>query len=120
MDRFSVLFHVNEPEKWPVVLLNAMNFLKDVGQGEAEVEVVANGGAVSVYGRAAGAGQGNDQLLERMQDLSGLGVKFAACRNALNMHDIDEGSLPPFVTTVPAGITEIVKKQALGYAYIKP
>jgi len=55
-----------------------------------------------------------------MEKLSKVGVKFVACRNALKGQLVDEESLPDFVTVVPAGITEIVRKQAEGYAYIKP
>jgi len=33
---------------------------------------------------------------------------------------LEEKSLHPFVTVIPAGITEIVKKQAEGYGYVKP
>lgn len=111
----KVLFHVNESERWPRVLLNTTNFIKDVGSGKAEIEIVANGEGVSGY-----VEQANPDLMTKMGELAEDGVKFAACRNALNMHDISEQSLPSFVKVVPAGITEIVNKQAAGFAYIKP
>lgn len=114
MDVLKVLFHVNENDKWPVALTNASNFLKDVGPGNAEVVVVANGAAVSAYADAAGG------LVERMNELAAAGVLFEACRNALGMQDIAEDTLPPFVSVVSAGITEIARRQARGYAYIKP
>lgn len=128
MDRLKVLFHVNESDRWPRVLTNITNFLNDVGQGNAAVEVVANGEAVSVFknrcllgeGGARGCGPDAGSLTEQMKKLSEIGVRFAACRNALKAQSIDERSLPNFVMVVPAGITEIAKKQAEGYAYIKP
>jgi intracellular sulfur oxidation DsrE/DsrF family protein len=55
-----------------------------------------------------------------MHKLVTMGVVFAACRNAINMHSLDEKSLPSFVRVVPACKTEIAKKQSQGYAYIKP
>lgn len=110
----KALFHVNEPDRWPRVLLNINNFLRDVGSGNASIEVVANGAGVLAYS------QGKQDLIKQMEKLHGQGVVFAACRNALNMHNISEENLPVFVTVVPAGITEIVQKQAAGYAYIKP
>ncbi|MGD1076474.1 MAG: DsrE family protein, partial [Thermodesulfovibrionales bacterium] len=55
-----------------------------------------------------------------MENLSKRGVLFLACRNALTAQQIGAESLPDFVTIVPAGITEIVKRQADGFAYIKP
>jgi len=110
----KVLFHINEAERWPRVILNISNFICDVGPGRASVEVVANGAGVLGYG------PDKRDLLEKMEELHGQGVVFAACRNALNMHDFGEELLPPFVRVVPAGITEIVEKQDAGYAYIKP
>ncbi|BCV21100.1 DsrE family protein [Moorella sp. Hama-1] len=130
MNRLKVLFHVNESGRWQRVLVNISNFLNDVGQGNADIEVVANGEAVSIFGNrcllAGGDGQGascgtaNGSLVEQMKKLSEMGVNFVACRNALKGQSIDEDSLPNFLTVVPAGITEIARKQAEGYAYIKP
>lgn len=130
MDRLKVLFHVNEPERWQRTLLNIKNFVKDVGQEHADIEVVANGAAVSAYAErelitgscenSTGCGKTSGDLLEQMNILAKMGIKFVACRNALRMHSIDEKILQSFVRVVPAGITEIVKKQAEGYAYIKP
>lgn len=110
----KVLFHVNESDRWPRVLMNITFFLRDVGPGKASIEVVANGAGVMAYGR------GKQDLTKQMEELYEQGVVFAACRNALKLHDISEESLPAFVSVVPAGITEIVRKQAAGYAYIKP
>jgi len=128
MNRFKVLFHVNESGRWQIAIGNITNFLNDVGQGNANIEVVANGEAVSVFrnrclmaggdGQCCGSASGS--LMEQMRKLSEVGVNFVACRNALKGQSIDEGSLPSFVTVIPAGITEIAKKQAEGYAYIKP
>lgn len=126
MDKLKVLFHVNDPERWQRTLLNIKNFVLDVGQEHAEIEVVANGAAVSVYAdtgsceKSTGCGKAGGDLLEQMNKMAETGIRFAACRNALRMHSIVEKTLPPFVRVVPAGITEIVKKQADGYAYIKP
>lgn len=128
MDKLKVLFHIDESDRWPRVLVNITNFLNDVGQGNADIEVVANGEAVSVFRSrcllAGGSGQccgpATGSLMEQMKKLSETGVNFAACRNALKAQSIDERSLPNFVTVVPAGITEIARKQAEGYAYIKP
>jgi len=125
LNRLKVLFHVNEAGRWPRVLLNAKNFINDVGRGQANIEILANGAGVAGYAPAAGtcgaSAEGNDdgKILAEMKNLSDQGVVFAACRNALGMHAIAENSLPVFVMVVPAGITELAKKQAEGFAYIK-
>ncbi len=112
---FKVLFHVSDNETWPKAVLNIQNFLKDVGEAGAEIEVVANAAAVATY-----YNQEKADLLDQMKQLSETGVKFTACRNALKIHQLDENAIPGFVEVVPGGITEIVAKQAAGFLYIKP
>lgn len=132
MNTLKVLFHVNESARWQTVLVNISNFLKDVGRDSTDIEVLANGEAVSIFGNGcllagegddgqkASCGIGNGSFSDQTQKLSEAGVNFVVCRNSLESYSIDEDSLPAFVTVVPAGITEIVRKQAQGYAYIKP
>ncbi|MFZ5634731.1 MAG: DsrE family protein [Bacillota bacterium] len=130
MDKMKVLFHVNEPERWQRTLLNIINFLNDAGQENVDVEVIANGAAVSAYANkcqikagsetANSCGIASGDLLEQINNLTKIGVKFVACRNSLRMKSLDENMIQSYVTVVSAGITEIVKKQAEGYAYIKP
>ncbi|MFZ5643750.1 MAG: hypothetical protein ACOY46_09190 [Bacillota bacterium] len=132
MGKLKVLFHINEPERWQRVLTNITNFINDAGQDNVDVEVVANGGAVVGYAAqdrlecgcsgkdSAVCGKPEGKLLEEMKRLAGMGISFTACRNALKMNSMDESTLPPFVTVIPAGITEITVKQGGGYAYIKP
>jgi uncharacterized protein len=61
-----------------------------------------------------------------MSDLSKKGVRFRACRNSLNKMktegriSITESELPDFIEIVPAGITEVIRRQHEGYAYLKP
>jgi intracellular sulfur oxidation DsrE/DsrF family protein len=118
MERLKVLFHVNEKEKWTAALGNITNLIKDVGEGSVDVLVLANGPSVAAYADA--------EKIETMEGLSEKGVKFLACRNSLKkmcsdrVICIDENNLPPFVGVVPAGITEIIKRQHEGYAYVKP
>ena len=131
MDKLKAIFHVNETANWQKTLTNISNFIKDAGAGNVDVEVLANGAAVDIFKNncqvndggcgCVPSGRGKKQdTLPKMHDLAQMGIKIAACRNALKAHAIDESKLPSFVTVVPAGITEIVKKQSAGYAYIKP
>lgn len=118
MSTLKVLFHVNEVERWDVAFGNITNLINDVGEGNVDVAVLANGHAVAVYADA--------DKVEKMKDFSEKGVKFLACRNSLKKLCsggavcISEENLPAFVSVVPAGITEIIKKQHEGYAYVKP
>lgn len=118
MNRLKVLFHVNENDRWNVTLGNITNLIKDVKEGNADIIVLANGPSVAAYADA--------EKIEIMRGLSEKGAKFLACRNSLekmcadNVICINEENLPSFVGVVPAGITEIIKRQHEGYAYVKP
>ncbi len=117
-ETFKVIFHINETEKWDVLLGNVTNLLKDMGSDNIEVRVLANGPSVGAYA--------DDAKLQKMKELAEKGVKFLACRNSVkNLCSggqicISEDSLPEFITIVPAGVSELVRRQAEGFAYIKP
>ncbi|MCI4625363.1 MAG: DsrE family protein [Candidatus Magnetoovum sp. WYHC-5] len=119
MSRLKVLFHVNEEEKWNTALANVTNLFKDVGDGAADVVVLANGPSVKAY---VDSGK-----LKVMEELARKGALFLACRNSLKKMCeeqtgacVNESTLPDFVKVVPAGVTEIIKRQMDGFAYIKP
>lgn len=119
------LIHVNESERWPVAVGNIINLLNDVGDANISVIVVSNGAGVKGYISCAEEGAGicvSDTMdpLKKMEELSKRGVRFLACRNALKANNIDEKNLPAFVEVVPAGMTELIKRQKEGFAYIKP
>ncbi len=122
----KALIHVNEPERWQVAIGNIKNLLRDAKEKGVEVIVVSNGAGVRGYvggveeGGAACALPGQGSLRSEMEELSKRGVKFLACRNALIANNIDEKLLPEFVTVIPSGMTELIRKQAEGFAYIKP
>lgn len=118
MSKLKVLFHVNEVDRWDVAFTNITNLLYDVGRDNVDVTVLANGPSVVVYTDA--------DKVRTMESFSEEGVKFLVCRNSLNklcsagVVCLKEKDLPSFVSVVPAGITEIIKKQHEGYAYVKP
>jgi hypothetical protein len=114
----KVIFHINEFEKWETLLGNITNLLKDGGDEAVKVRVLMNGPSVKALS--------DETLLQRMRELSDKGVRFTVCRNSLKALCgsgelcIDEKNLPEFLTVVPAGVTELIKRQTEGYAYIKP
>jgi uncharacterized protein len=118
MSKLKVLFHVNELDRWAVTLGNIFNLIRDVGKGGADIIVLANGFSISAYG--------DSDRVSIMEELAGQGVIFMVCRNSLKrmcaegIICIAEEHLPPFVVVIPTGITEIIKKQHEGYAYVKP
>jgi intracellular sulfur oxidation DsrE/DsrF family protein len=118
MSKLKVLFHINEGDKWNMVLANITNLIRDAGAEAVDVVVLANGKSVGGYADA--------QKVPGMETLAQQGVRFVACRNSLTsmcaegVACLKEELLPKFITVVPAGITEIIRRQHDGYAYVKP
>ncbi len=114
----KVLFHVNENDRWNIAFGNITNLIKDVGEDVVEIVVLANGHAVESLV--------DDEKIKTMKEVIGKGVRFLICRNSLKMMCagatacIDMNSIPSFLEVVPAGITEIIRRQMDGYAYVKP
>jgi len=114
----KVIFHVNEREKVALALSNVQSLMTYYAQRELEhrTVIVLNGQAVlAVVREPEGAPDG-----AALGELSGQGVRIAACGNALRSFGIEPSQLYPFVRVVPAGVAELAVRQAEGYAYIKP
>jgi len=117
MDEDRVVLHIDEVERWDLVLTNVANLIKAYEEGGVQVEVLANAAAVKGYlSNCAQTGA----LSDRMNELSGRGVRFVACNNALKANNIKTGELLKYVEVVPAGVRELVERQKEGYAYIRP
>lgn len=115
----KVIFHVDEPGRWPMVLTNAANLIQYGSEENVpfEAEILANSQAVR---QLTAEGAARMELTERMAELARFGLRFAACRNAMRSLRIEPGELLPFVRTVPSGVVELVFRQEEGYAYIRP
>jgi len=72
MNGLKVLFHINELSRWQIVLEYLTNFLNDVGQDNANTEVVINGEAVSILNinvsKLRMAVCAMDQLMDRFRN----------------------------------------------------
>lgn len=126
---YRVVVHVDEMACWPLALTNLRNLLNDVGRESLRAELVANGPAVAFYAdlpetveKFPSSWQEGfyRELIGEMSGLHSQNVQFIACANALRANHLDPARLLPLVQVVPAGITEIVRKQHEGYAYVKP
>lgn len=110
-----VIFHIDELQKWTLLLHNVKNLLATYDDCSGVcIEVLANSEAVKGYVSDGPADH------NAMEAISQQNVTFAACSNALNGMNISKEQLFPFVKVVPAGVRELVDKQQEGYAYIKP
>jgi len=85
-----VVLHVDETEKWPVAMGNAINLIKDVGRENVMIEVIANVNAVCVYNKQS-------SLYKQLESLAESGITLIACRNSLRSLEMDENALPSFL-----------------------
>ena len=116
MAEVKVIFHIDELDKWELLLKNVNNLLHAIDIEKSNIEVLANSEAVKFYNL-------NNDLntdVTSMEGLSRKGIKFIACNNALNSYNIKKENLIDFIGIVPVGVLELINKQREGYAYIKP
>jgi intracellular sulfur oxidation DsrE/DsrF family protein len=111
---YKVLFHLDEAQKTLLALQNIANLILEIGFENIEIELVINGEAVTSF-------QKSDQsMLSNMQSLIKRGVLFCVCAHSMQHLVIQKSDLYDFVTIVPSGVAEIVKKQTEGWIYIRP
>ena len=111
----KAVFHIDETQKWTLLLKNVRNLVQEVELSNSHIEVLANSEAVKAYVNTTL--NANTALIK---ELANLGIHFTACNNALNGFGINRKQLEAFVEVVPVGVLEVIEKQAKGYAYIKP
>lgn len=110
----KAVFHIDEMEKWDLLLANVKNLLNGIDIEDSRVEIVANSKAVTRYRKDSGLDNTN------LEEAGKKGVDIIACNNALKSLNIDKEMLYDYVKVVPIGVKEIIEKQLDGYAYIKP
>ncbi len=112
--KIKAIFHVDELEKWNLLITNVENLLKGIDIKDSQVEIVANSKAVMRYRKDFESDNTGLEELEKK------GISVIACNNALNSLKIEKEMLCPYVKVVPIGVKEIIEKQLDGYAYVKP
>lgn len=111
-----VIFHIDEFQKWDLLLNNVKNLLLSYDNTSSiSIEVLANSEAVKGYIYSSDLVDKNS-----LEILSQKGVIFAACNNALLGMNISKDQIFSFIKVVPVGVRELIDKQQEGYAYIKP
>lgn len=103
----KVIFHVDEDDKLTMGINNIKNLLK----AGVDVKVI-----LLLNGEAPKAALSDERLSELMnQD-----VIVSVCNNSLRGLNIDHKDLLKGINIVPAGVLELIERQAEGYAYIRP
>jgi intracellular sulfur oxidation DsrE/DsrF family protein len=116
MEKHRVLFHLDEGSRGQVrlVFANVENLVADFGEGNVEVELVVNAEGVLALLKVP------DLHGPHIERLRAKGVRICVCENSLRQMGLTKAALLDGVETVPAGVGELVRKQAEGWAYIRP
>ena len=110
-----VIVQVSEadPARWNLVLNNVKNLQDDLGANNVTIEIVA-------YGPGIGMLKFDAPTNSRVTDAAKAGVLIQACENTMRNQKLVRADMHPNVSYVPAGVTQIVKRQQEGWAYLRP
>jgi hypothetical protein len=114
--KYQVIFHVDDFDEKRITLAfnNIVNLMDDMRYEELEVELLVNGPAIQAFRKD------NQLVAERVRQLAARGVNVMLCRNAIHLYEIPEEELVEERQIVPAGVSELVRRQAQSWAYIRP
>jgi intracellular sulfur oxidation DsrE/DsrF family protein len=113
--RYGIVIQVsdNDPARWNLALNNAKNLQDDVGAANVDIEIVAYGPGIGMLKLESPTGA-------RIADAAKAGIKVTACENTMRGQKLTKDDMLAGISYVPAGVTEIMKKQHEGWAYLRP
>ncbi len=113
--RAKVVFQVSDDDakKWNLTLNNVKNMQQDLGAANVEIEVVAYGPGINMF-------KFESTVAERIDEAIKSGVKVVACENSMKALKLGKSDMMSSIGYVPAGVTEIIRREYEGYAYIRP
>ena len=103
----------NDPKKWNLVLNNAKNIQKDLGEKNVDIAIVAFGPGIGIF-------KGDSEVATRVREAKADGMALSACENTMAAEKLKKEDMNPAVGYVPSGVVEIIKKEKAGYAYLRP
>lgn len=104
----------NDPARWTMVLNNVRNAQVDVGGADKiDIEIVSYGPGISMLKKDSPVG-------DRINELVKSGVQVVGCENTMAAFKMSKDEMLASIGYVPAGVTELMKKQQQGWAYIRP
>jgi intracellular sulfur oxidation DsrE/DsrF family protein len=112
---YRVVFAVteNDPHVWAEVFGNFRNIQRALGPENVAIEMVVYGDAITMLRE--------DSLVpNKVEEAMAEGVKIVACENTMKAQNITRDTMLPDIDYVEAGIVELIKLQAAGWAYVRP
>ncbi len=111
----AVVIQVSDKDsgKWNLALNNAKNVQKDLGADKVQIQIVVYGPGISML-------KSDATIANRVSEAVKSGIKIVACENTMKNLKLKHEDMNPDISYVPAGVTELMKKQMAGWAYIRP
>jgi intracellular sulfur oxidation DsrE/DsrF family protein len=111
---YKALFQVSDddPKKWNQTLNNIKNLQQDLGAANVTIEIV-------IFGPGIGMVKIETEVGNRLQEAIDAKVSVLVCQNTMRGAHLTPEDMQPRIGYVPAGVGEIVRRQAEGYAYIR-
>lgn len=111
---YKALFQVSDddPKKWNQTLNNIKNLQQDLGAANVTIEIV-------IFGPGIGMVKIESELGNRVQEAIDTKVSVLVCQNTMRGAHLTPDDMLARIGYVPAGVGEIVRRQAEGYAYIR-
>ena len=103
----------NDLVKWNLALNNAKNLQDDVGAVNVDIEIVVYGPGIGMLKLESPAGS-------RVAEAITANVKVIACENTMRGQKLTRDDMLSAISYVPAGVTEIMRRQGEGWAYLRP
>jgi hypothetical protein len=113
--KYKVVFAVTENDQkiWNEVFGNFRNIQRELGPRNVAIELV-------VYADGIAMLRDDSLVFNKVEDAINEGVKIVACMNTMNAQNITKDTMLPDIHYVQAGIVELIKLQAQGWAYVRP
>ena len=108
---FSVT--VDDQHVWNEVFGNFRNIQRAMGPRNVAIEMV-------VYGDGIAMLRDDSLVANKVEEALKEGVKIVACENTMKAQNISRDTMLPNISYVEAGIVELIKLQAAGWAYVRP
>ncbi len=97
-----------------MILNNIENVLQELGEQNLTVALVAHGDGIDLLLKQT------KLTRERLERLAARGVELLACGVTMKRMNITPDELYSFVRIIPSANAEIIKRQAQGWAYLRP
>jgi uncharacterized protein len=113
--RNKIVIQVSDDDaaKWNLALNNARNLQEDLGAANLDIEIVAYGPGIGMLKLESPSGA---RIAEAMKAK----VKVIACENTMRGQNLTKDDMLGGISYVPAGVSEIMKRQLEGWAYLRP